>query len=152
MLKSSSSGADRSQYDYLSLVRARRDLLKCRQLDNESAEGMSEQIASLMQNLKLIGGDVCFDPFVKKVTAKDSALSPEAAITRVEDEFLGMLIIEASNDRKYGEMKRSLQNSMAERHNRYPPNKATAYTMISKFLPERNRNSAHDSPATGVSF
>ena len=49
-------------------------------------------------------------------------------------------------------MKRSLQNSMAEGHNRYPPNKATSYTMISKFVPERNRSSAHDSPATGVSF
>ena len=117
---------------------------------------MIERIASLMQNLKLIGGYVCFDTFVKNQTAEDSALSPEAALTRVEDKFLGMLMIEASNDRKYGEMKRSLQNSMAEGHNRYPPNKATAYTMISKFVPERNqdrnRSSIQDSPATGVSF
>ena len=69
---------------------------------------MIERIASLMQNLKLIGGDVCFDTFVKKETAEDSALIPEAALTRVEDKFLGMLMIEASKDRKYGEMKRSL--------------------------------------------
>ena len=55
-----------------------------------------------MQNLKLIGGDVCFDAFFKKETAKDSALSPEADLTRAEDKFLGMLMIEASNDRKYG--------------------------------------------------
>ena len=61
---------------------------------------MSERIASLMHNLKLICGDVCFDAFVKKETAEDSALSPEAALTRVEDKFLGMLMIEASNDRK----------------------------------------------------
>ena len=63
---------------------------------------MSKRIASLMQNLKLMGGDVCFDAFGKKETAEDSALSPEAALTRVEDEFLGMLMIEASNNRKYG--------------------------------------------------
>ena len=100
VLKSSSSGADRSQYDYLSLVRALRALFTCRQQDNESAEGMSERITSLMQNFKLIGRDVCFDAFVKKETAEDSALSPEAALTRVEDKFLGMLMIEASNDSK----------------------------------------------------
>ena len=69
---------------------------------------------------------MCFDTFVKKETAEDSALIPEADLTRVEDKFLGMLMIEASNDRKYGEMKRSLQNSMAEGHNQYPPQKATA--------------------------
>ena len=117
---------------------------------------MSEQITSLMHNLKLIGGDVCFEKTFKKETAEDSTLIPEAALTRVEDKFLGMLIIEASNNRKYGEMKRSLHNSMAEGHNRYPPNKATAYTMISKFVPERNqesnRSSVHNSPATGVLF
>ena len=107
-MRSSSSGADRSQYDYLSLVRALRALLTCRQQDNKSAEGMSERIASLMQNLKLIGGDVCINAFVKKETAEDIALSPEAALTQVEDKFLGMLMIEASNDRKYGEKKRSL--------------------------------------------
>ena len=99
---------------------------------------------------------MCFNAFVKKKTAKDGALIPEADLTRVKDKFLGMLIIEASNDRKYGEMKRSLHNSMAEGHNRYPPNKATAYTMISKFVPERNQDRNHssvqDSPATGVSF
>ena len=78
VLKSSSSVAERSQYDYLSLVRALRSLLTCRQQDNESAEGMIERIASLMQNLKLIGGDVCFDAFGKKETAEDSALSPKA--------------------------------------------------------------------------
>ena len=136
VLKSSSSGAYRSQYDYLSLVCALRSLLTCRQQDNKSAEGMSEWIASLMQNLKLIGGDVCFDAFVKKETAEYSALIPEAALTRVEDKFLGVLMIEASNDRKYGEMRRSLHNSMAEGHNRYPPNKATAYTMIGKSCTE----------------
>ena len=74
----------------------------------------------------------------------------------MEDKFLGMLMIEASNDRKYGEMKRSLQNSMAEGHNQYPPNKATAYTMISKFVLERNQDRNHslvqESPTTGVSF
>ena len=117
---------------------------------------MSERITSLMWNLKLIGGDVCFKDFVKKETAEDSTLSPEAALPQVQNKFLGMLMIEASNDRKYGEMKRSLQNSMAEGHNQYPPNKATAYTMISKFVPERNqdrnRSSVQDSPATGVSF
>ena len=117
---------------------------------------MSKRIASLIQNLKLIGGDVCFDAFVKKETAEDSALRPEAALTRVKYKFLGMLMIEASNGRKYGEIKRSLQNSMAEGHNRYPPNKATAYTMISKFFPERNQDrnriSVQDSPATGVLF
>ena len=70
-----------------------------------------------MQNLKLIGRDVCFDAFVKKETAEDSALIPEADLTRVEDKLMGMLMIEDSNDRKYGEMKQSLQNSMAEGHN-----------------------------------
>ena len=70
----------------------------------------------------------------------------------MKDKLLVMLMIEASSDRKYGEMKRSLQKSMAEVNNRYPPNKATAYIMISKFVPDRNRSSAHDSPATGVSF
>ena len=89
---------------------------------------------------------------LKKERSEDSSLSPEADLTRVEDKFLGMLLIEDSNDRKYGEMKRSLQNSMAEGHNRYPPNKAIAYTMISKFVLERNCSSAHDLPVTGVLF
>ena len=81
VLKSSSSRADKSQYDYLSIVRALRALLTCRQQDNKSAEGISKRIASLMQNLKLIGGDVCFVTFVKKETAEDSALSHEADLT-----------------------------------------------------------------------
>ena len=73
VLKSGNSGADRSQYDYLSLVRALRALLTFRQQYNESAEEMNKRIASLMQNIKMIGGSMCFDAFFKKETAEDSA-------------------------------------------------------------------------------
>ena len=57
-LKSSTSGADRSQYKYLSFVSALRSLLMILQQDNESTEGIYELLESMLLNLKKVGGNM----------------------------------------------------------------------------------------------
>ena len=57
-LKSSTSGADRSQYEYLSFVRDLISLLTTHQQYNESTKGISERLDSALLNLKLVGGNM----------------------------------------------------------------------------------------------
>ena len=57
-LKSSTSGADRYQYEYLSYVISPSSLLTMRQKYNESTEGISERLDSALLNLKLVGGNM----------------------------------------------------------------------------------------------
>ena len=63
---------------------------------------------------------------------EDSTLDTAQAKVKVENKLLGAMMIEASNDKKYAELKRSLHNSMSEGHNRYPEDRQRARTMLSK--------------------
>lgn len=131
--KSASSGADRGQYEYLSYLRALRSMVTCRQQDNESVEAISDRLVSLLQNFKLVGGDIAPMELIEIEKAADTNLTDEQAKEKVEDKILGIMLIESANDKRYGELKRSLQNSMAEGHNRYPEDRARARTLLSKY-------------------
>ena len=54
------------------------------------------------------------------------------------------MTIEASNDKKYAELKRSLHNSMSEGHNHYPEDRQHAHTMLSKYKPASGNNRRYD--------
>ena len=66
---------------------------------------------------------------------RDEELSLSAAQAGVilENKIIGVLMVEAACDKDFREYKRSIQNSMSEGNNRYPHNKAMAYTMLSKY-------------------
>ena len=77
-------------------------------------------------------------------------------------------MVEAANDKYFGEYKRSLQNSMSKDNNRYHLNKYMAYTMLSKYKkpsgggvktncgyhnPQQGfQDRVPDVPARGISF
>ena len=70
---------------------------------------------------------------------------------------MGTLLIKSESDKKYGDMKRSLINSMTHGYNHYPNRKAASYNMFCKYLPERIKKNnesktMRDRPTTGVSF
>ena len=134
-LKTAVSGADRGQYEYLSHIRALRSLITCRQQDTDSVEKLSDNLASLLENFKLMGGELVSDVLVDNEKREDSTLDTAQAKIKVENKLLGAMMIEASNDKKYAELKRSLHNSMSEGHNRYPEDRQRARTMLSKYKP-----------------
>ena len=55
-LNLSTSGSNRSQYDYLSYVRDIRSQLTIHQQDSKSTEVFSKRLDYLLMNLKLVGG------------------------------------------------------------------------------------------------
>ena len=57
-LNSSTYGANRSQYEYLSTVRALISILKILQQYNKSNEGISERLDSVSLKLKVVGGNI----------------------------------------------------------------------------------------------
>ena len=57
-LDSSTSGAGKSQYEYLSYVRDIVSLLTMRQKDNESTEVISKRLDSALLNLNPVGGNM----------------------------------------------------------------------------------------------
>jgi hypothetical protein len=105
---------------------------------------------------------------IDKELQDDKSLSNEEAAALVESKLIGIMMIESANDKKFDEYRRSLQNSMSEGHNRYPTGKAAAYTMLSKYQPnkkkyesvvntsnvQRSRSSTRtrDTPASRISF
>ena len=74
-LKTAVSGADRGQYEYLSHIHALRALITCRQQDNESMEKLLDNLASLSENYKLMGGELVSDVFVANEKQEDSTLN-----------------------------------------------------------------------------
>ena len=78
-LKYSTSGANRSQYNYLTYARSIRSLLKIRQQDNKSTEGIYEKIDSMLLNLKLVDGNMHPEQFKTKEKYSNSTYNYEAA-------------------------------------------------------------------------
>ena len=100
-----------------------------------------------------MGGSFTLTHFVNNEKSMDVALTKSDANLLVKNKTMGIMMIETAHDRKFGEIKRSLQNSMVEGNNRYLVDKATAYTMISKFQPERQRGpNGRETTTSGVSF
>ena len=96
--------------------------------------------------------------------AKNSSLTDEATKTLDEDKIMGITLIEAAQDKRYGEFNRSLQYSMPEGHNRYSDDRVMAHMTLSKYkTPEvrsrpptsrsdENRDTDSTSTLDGVSF
>ena len=125
-VKATSSGAYRAQYEYLSYIRALRNLSTCRQQDNESVETFQDRLVSSIQNFKLVGGNLMAQTRATRERDEDLSLSAAQAGVIVENKIIGVLMVEAACDKDFREYKRSLQNSMSEGNNRYPHNKAMA--------------------------
>ena len=117
-VKATSSGADRAQYEYLSYIRALRNLSTCRQQDNESVETFQDRLVSSIQNFKLVGGNLMPQTLVTRERDEDLSLSAAQAGVIVENKIIGVLMVEAACDKDFREYKRSLQNSMSEGNNR----------------------------------
>jgi hypothetical protein len=112
----------------------------CRQKDDESVETLQDKLMSAVQNFKLMGGDLTPEGLIDKELQENGSLSNKEAATLVENKLIGIMMIEAANDKKFDEYRRSLQNSMSEGHNRYPTGKAAAYTMLSKYQPNKKKS------------
>ena len=68
-LKRASSGNDKAQYEYLTIVKNLKSLFMSRQGDNESLEHINTRLESSLQNLKLAKGSLAFKPLVEKEIA-----------------------------------------------------------------------------------
>ena len=68
---------------------------------------------------------------------------------------MGTLLIESAIGKNYGNLKRSLINSMTQKRNRYHNSKADAYTILCRYIPKNIKNKNESTtignrPATGV--
>ena len=156
-MKSSTYGADRYQYEYLSYVRSLRYLLKISQQDKQYTEIIYDFLESVLINLKLDGGNM----HTKKLQDKERFINPSCsdddAAVAVEDNLVVILLIYSARDNKYGDLQRYLIKSITQGHNRYPSSKAAVYTMLCKYIPEHIKNKNESTTmrgrlATGVSF
>ena len=124
-LKSSASGANRSQYEYLSYVRILNPLLGMLQQDNKSTEGISKSIKYVLLNLNMVGGNM----YPEKCQVNEKFINPsgsdEATAVIVENKITGNLITKSENYKEYGDLNISLINSMTQGHNCYHNRKAT---------------------------
>ena len=112
-LKKCSSGADGTQYKYLAFIRCIRTLVTIRQQEQESLQKISDRLSSSLQSFKLLGGNLHPEELVNHEMKSDGTLTKDDAKYKVENKLMGIILIEAANDKKFGELKRSLQKSMA---------------------------------------
>ena len=156
-LKSSTYGANRSKYEYLSYVITRRSLLTMSQQDKIYTEGISKRLESALLILNLDGGNMNTEELQANERVINTLRSDEDTAVAVEDKLIDTLLIDSESDNKYGDLPRSIINSVTQGQNRYPNIKVAAYTLLCKYIPEHidNKNKSttmHGRPATGVSF
>ena len=82
----------------------------------------------MLQNFKLVGGDLAPKELVGIEKKADASLTDEQAVDKVEGKLLGIMLVECAKEKKYRELKRSLHNIMADGHNRYPEDREKART------------------------
>ena len=131
-VKATSLGEDRAKYQYLSYIKAQKNLDTCRQKEHESVEILQDRLVSAIQNFKLVGGNLMSQTLVTREHDNAITLSAAQAGIIMEDKIIGVMMVEAANDKDSGEYKRSIQNRMSKDNNRYPLNKAMPYTMLRK--------------------
>ena len=132
-IKQCASGADRTQYEYLTVLKSMKSLFLSRQGDNESLESIMERLDASLQTLKLSGGSIIPQTLVEK-TVKDKNLSTDVAEKEVEEKMMAMILMEAANNKRYTQVRQDLQNHMLQGENRYPTTKAQSYTILSKYV------------------
>ena len=126
-----------------------------RHQDRKSNERIFEQLDSMYLNLKLVGGNMHPEELQAKQKVVNILCSDKDTAVTVEKNLMGSLLIDSEINKNYGCLKRSLIKSMNNGNNQYPNIKATAYTMLCKYAPERIKNNENsttmrNSPATGV--
>ena len=137
-VKQCSAGADKTQHEYLTILKAMKALFLCRQGEHESLENIMERLESNLQTVKLAGGSITPPTLVTKQTS--GGKTKEEATKLVEEQMMAMFLLEAANVRKYGELKKNFQNHMLQQENRYPATKSGAYTLLHKFVPIHTNN------------
>ena len=77
----------------------------------------TRQISVCGTKFKLMGGNLIPTRLVEREKDNDIHLDEDKANSIVESKLMGILMLEDTNDKKVGEYKRSLANSMSEGYN-----------------------------------
>ena len=116
--------ANRYQYEYLSYVRYLKSLLKICQKDNESTEVIYKHLEYALLSMKLVGCNMNPEELQYKEKVNNPSRSYEYTDVTAEEKFMGTLLIESSRNKKYGDLKRLIINSMIQGKKLHPNSKA----------------------------
>ena len=90
-----------------------------RQKDNESTEGIFERLDPASLNMNLVSGNMHSGELQDKKKVVNPSRSDEDTAVTLKDSLMGTPLFKSASDKKYGYLKRSLINSMTQRHNRF---------------------------------
>ena len=111
-------------------MKSLRSLLKLRQQDNNSTEGISDILDSVLLNLNLASGNMHPEELQAKDKVINTSCSDEDTAVTVDYKLMGTLLIDSAIYKKHGDLNMLLINSMNHGNNHYHNIKAAAYTLL----------------------
>ena len=121
-------------------MRALRSLLTIVHQENESTEGIYDRLYSALLNLKLVGCNIYPEGLQSKEKVINPSRSDKDTAVTVEKKLMGNFLMELASNKKYGDLKRPLINSMTQGKNHYTNRMSDAYTMLCNYITGRIKN------------